>query len=61
MITDWRKNLEYDGDEFTFFFVQLAPWFPSDVNLPLMRLAQTVALGLPGVGMATAADLGKFS
>jgi len=58
MINDWRNSWGYSSSQFPFFFVQLAPWFPSDVNLPLMRLCQTSALALPGVGMAVAADLG---
>jgi len=58
MITDWRNKWGYTAAEFPFFFVQLAPWAPSDMNVPAMRAAQMVALGLPFVGVGTAADLG---
>jgi len=58
MISDWRTNWGYTPQEFPFFFVQLSTWFPSDMNLPAMRLAQVVATSLPYVGFATAADLG---
>jgi len=60
MIANWRTEFGYLPHEFPFFFVQLAAYtFPGNLDLlPQMRLAQTVALTLPKVGMATAVDLG---
>jgi len=59
MISDWRQKLGYEGREFGFYFVQLAPWEPADNNaLGEIRNAQLAALKLPAVGFATAADLG---
>jgi len=53
MIFDWRAKWRYSLE---FMFVQLAAFAAS----PFMeiRLAQTAALRLPNVGMATAVDLG---
>jgi len=61
MIKDWR--MKWGGDTsktFPFYFVQLATWNNTvDLNSePLTRLAQTYALQLPKVGLATAMDSG---
>jgi len=60
MIQDWNLNFNNENEDFGFFFVQLAAYTegnPGDA-LALMRLAQTSALQLEYVGMATAFDLG---
>jgi len=57
MIADWRSKFS-NGYEFGFFFVQLAPWNTTTIALPQMRDAQLAGLSLPGVGYATASDLG---
>jgi len=58
MVTDWRAKWT-DSKDFTFFFVQLAPWNAgTSTQVPEVRDAQLAVLKLPGVGFATAVDLG---
>lgn len=60
MIKDWR--LKWGGETsktFPFYFVQLSTWKNADLNdEALTRLAQTYAVQLPKVGLATAMDSG---
>ncbi len=58
MITDWRAKFNLPSLEFV--YVQLAA-FASASTWPRMRAAQSAALQLPGVGMATTIDLGETS
>jgi len=61
MISDWRIQF---GNGFPFFFVQLAPYYATNLpldNWPLMRLAQTAGYNAGFVGMGTAADLGDIN
>jgi len=60
LIEDWRKQWGYP---FPFLFVQLAGWppmsngaEPGDSPFAELREAQSMALALPGTGMATAVD-----
>lgn len=58
MIADWRVKWRESG-AFPFFFVQLAPWTAgAGTAVADTRQAQLAALELPGVGFATAVDLG---
>ena len=74
MIKDWRqkfnlgnahipftRNAFPEAENFGFFFVQLAPYTGPGVPLAELRYAQTYALDLPFVGMATAVDLGDWN
>ncbi|KAH3756293.1 sialate O-acetylesterase [Pelomyxa schiedti] len=63
MINDWRAKWGVTPDQFGFFFVQLAPYIEGDPGdaLPYQRIAQTAALSLPYVGMASAVDLGDIT
>ena len=54
MIQDWREK--FRQPQLSFYFVQLAP-YNAGGGLPAIRDAQTAALQLPYVGMATAIDL----
>ena len=61
MIQDWRQRW---GDEFPFYFVQLAPYGSyqnSNEGSPWaeLREAQTLALQLPRTGMAVTMDIGN--
>eukprot|EP01113_Clastostelium_recurvatum_P045098 TRINITY_DN76_c0_g1_i1.p1 TRINITY_DN76_c0_g1~~TRINITY_DN76_c0_g1_i1.p1 ORF type:complete len:502 (-),score=102.31 TRINITY_DN76_c0_g1_i1:79-1584(-) len=59
MISDWRTEW---NNQFPFFFVQLAPWTAgAGTAVADTRQAQLEALKLPGVGFATAVDLGDVS
>lgn len=55
MISDWRKQF---NQPLPFFFVQIAAYAPGGMNWPAQQIAQTAALSLPNVGMASAIDLG---
>jgi len=55
MINDWRSNFKLPN--VPFLFVQLATWRADLNNIPAIRIAQTAALKLANVGMATAFDL----
>jgi len=55
MIADWRVKFR---SELPFFFVELAAYPDGGGAYPAIRWAQTAALQLPNVGMATAIDLG---
>jgi sialate O-acetylesterase len=60
LIKDWRRQWGY---QFPFLFVQIAGFGPeqpesSECKWAELREAQTVALALPSVGMATAVDIG---
>jgi len=58
MITDWR--LKWGLGNVPFIFAQLAPYTNGATSaLADMRLAQTAALALPKVGMASTIDLGS--
>ena len=56
LITDWRAK--FDLPDLSFLFVQLAAYGWHDYTH--LRQAQLSALQLPGVGMATAIDLGDM-
>ena len=56
LIADWRAK--FDLPDLPFFFVQLAAYGWHDYTH--LRQAQTAALQLPGVAMATAIDLGDM-
>ena len=58
MIADWRVKFR---SELPFFFVELAAYPDGGGAYPAIRWAQTAALQLPNVGMATAIDLGKLT
>jgi len=66
LIHDWRTqwNAKQDGEEFGFYFVQLAN-FMERTNEPVqsgwaeLREAQTMALKIPRTGMATTLDIGE--
>lgn len=55
MIQDWRKKF---NQPLPFFFVQIAAYAPGGMTWPAQQIAQTAALRLPNVGMASAIDLG---
>ena len=58
MIRDWRTR--WGGDEFPFYFVQIAPY---DYGMPMecaeLREAQAAALRLPSTGMVVTMDVGN--
>jgi sialate O-acetylesterase len=56
MINSWRKSW---GNEFPFYFVQIAPYSYGDdqLNGALLREAQTKALSYPNTGMVVISDL----
>lgn len=58
MIADWRQK--FDLPDLSFVYVELAAYReePRSGVWPWLRAAQGAALELPGVGMATAIDLG---
>jgi len=57
MIRDWRQAW---GNDFTFLFVQLAPYAPPPAGTwPELREAQTLTLSLPKTGMAVITDVGE--
>jgi len=58
MISDWRDNFDENAEEFSFYFVQLAPYIGGGSALPDLRLAQMSALNLDFVGYACTVDLG---
>jgi sialate O-acetylesterase len=58
MISDWR--VKFNLPNLSFLYVQLAG-FSAGGTWPWLRAAQDAALQLPGVGMATAIDLGDPS
>jgi sialate O-acetylesterase len=58
MITDWRAKFNSSQGVLPFLFVQLAAWTDQARFVAPQRQAQTSALTLPKVGMATAIDLG---
>lgn len=57
MIENWRKDW---GSDFTFLFVQLAPFAPPAAGTwPELREAQLLTLKLPKTGMAVITDVGE--
>jgi len=57
MIQDWRKAW---GSDFTFLFVQLAPYAPPPADTYAeLREAQSLTLKLPKTGMAVITDVGE--
>jgi len=58
MISDWRQKFVNSKSQFPFYFVQLAAYPEGGGAFPAIRNAQTEALKLQNVGMATAIDLG---
>jgi sialate O-acetylesterase len=57
MIQDWRKAW---GNDFTFLFVQLAPYAPPPAGTYAeLREAQALTLKLPKTGMAVITDVGE--
>ncbi|MDW3195638.1 MAG: sialate O-acetylesterase [Cytophagales bacterium] len=55
MITDWRTRWK---GEFSFYFVQIAPFGYGNELSPALRDAQRKTLSIPGTGMASAMDIG---
>jgi sialate O-acetylesterase len=55
MISDWRVKFNLT---LPFFFVQVAAYPDGGANWPQLQIAQTAALELDNMGMATAMDLG---
>lgn len=55
MITDWRSRW---SDEFSFYFVQIAPFDYGNSKSGALRDAQRKTLTLSGTGMATTMDIG---
>jgi len=60
MISNWRENFGENAEEFSFYFVQLAPYLQTgaETALPDLRLAQLSALNLDFVGFACTVDIG---
>ena len=61
LINSWRE--QWGGGDFPFLFVQLAAYHkhnsePEDTGWAWLREAQSMALSLPGTGMAVAIDAG---
>ena len=55
MIEDWRKRWE---DDFSFYFVQIAPFDYGNGLSPALRDAQRKSLKTPKTGMAITMDIG---
>ncbi|MGB5556197.1 MAG: sialate O-acetylesterase [Flavobacteriaceae bacterium] len=55
MIEDWRERW---GEEFPFYFVQIAPFSYGNENSPALRDAQRKSLATPKTGMAITMDIG---
>lgn len=58
MIDQWRKAF---GDEFPFYFVQIAPYNYSNVNAAYLREAQLETLSVPRTGMVVTMDIGNLT
>lgn len=58
MITEWRSAF---GQEFPFYFVQLAPFNYPNVNSAYLRESQMETMSLPGTGMAVTMDIGNLT
>ena len=56
MITDWR---EHWGEDFPFFFVQIAPYNYGNNLSPALRDAQRLSLKTPNTGMVVTLDIGN--
>ncbi len=57
MIGEWRTAF---GDEFPFYFVQIAPFNYQGLNAAYLREAQTKTLSVPKTGMAVTMDIGDL-
>ncbi|MCA9103589.1 MAG: sialate O-acetylesterase [Planctomycetales bacterium] len=57
MIRQWR---EVFGDDFSFYFVQIAPFGYRDVNAAYLREAQLDTLDVDHTGMAVTMDIGNI-
>ncbi len=57
MIRQWRKAF---GDEFSFYYVQIAPYNYKGVNAAYLREAQLETMALPKTGMAVTMDIGNL-
>ena len=58
MITDWRKVFH---NEFSFYFVQIAPFNYGGMNAAYLREAQQQTLSLPKTGMVVTMDIGNLT
>ena len=58
MITEWRRVFNND---FSFYFVQIAPFNYGGVNAAYLREAQQQTLSLPKTGMAVTMDIGNLT
>ncbi len=58
MIGHWRTAF---GQEFPFYFVQIAPFNYQGVNAAYLREAQLETLSVPGTGMAVTMDIGNLT
>ncbi|MGE0374552.1 MAG: sialate O-acetylesterase [Planctomycetaceae bacterium] len=58
MIGQWRQAF---GSEFSFYFVQIAPFNYQNLNAALLREAQLETLSVPGTGMAVTMDIGNLT
>jgi len=56
LITDWREQWGYD---FSFYYVQIAPFYNYGGKSPLLREAQRKSLKLHKTGMAVTLDIGE--
>jgi sialate O-acetylesterase len=54
LIEGWRKAW---GSDFSFYFVQIAPYSGYKASLPALWEAQVASLKIPGTGMAVTTDL----
>jgi len=58
MIEEWREAF---GQQFSFYFVQIAPFRYGELNAAYLREAQLQTLSLPGTGMAVTMDIGNLT
>ena len=58
MISEWRKEFEYD---FPFYFAQIAPYGRYKQNSAYLREAQLQTLSLASTGMAVTMDIGNLT
>lgn len=57
MIGEWRKGFGY---EFSFYFVQIAPYNYRGLNSAYLREAQLLTMSLPKTGMVVTMDIGNL-
>jgi sialate O-acetylesterase len=58
MIEGWREAF---GQQFSFYFVQIAPFRYGELNAAYLREAQLQTLSLPATGMAVTMDIGNLT